>query len=52
VHATLVLGTPLEMHRTRLGRAAIRIGIAAYAVTVALWALRWFGLLGGPVPVT
>lgn len=48
---TYRLGTPFEVHTTRLGRAAI-VGLAvAYAAAVVLWALRWFGWFGGPVSV-
>jgi len=51
--ATLVaayrLGTPFEVHATRLGRAAIAGVAVAYAASVVLWALRWFDWFGGPV---
>ena len=51
VTATLQLGSPLRMHRTRSGRAVIAGAVVVYAAAMALWALRWFGFFGGPVPV-
>jgi hypothetical protein len=30
---------------------AVRGAAVVYAATLLLWVLRWFGLLGGPVPV-
>jgi hypothetical protein len=32
-------------------RIALVATVATYGAAVALWALRWFGLFGGPVPV-
>jgi hypothetical protein len=51
VWATLQLGSPLRLHRTRFGRVALAAGVVTYGATLALWVLRWFGLFGGPVPV-
>jgi hypothetical protein len=36
---------------TRLARVAITSSVVVYAAALTLWALRWFGLFGGPVPV-
>jgi hypothetical protein len=49
VWATLRLGSPVRLHRTRFGRVALAAGGVAYGATLALWGLRWFGLFGGPV---
>jgi hypothetical protein len=51
VWATLRLGSPVRLHRTRFGRLALGVGAAVYGATLALWVLRWFGLFGGPVAV-
>jgi len=45
------LGTPLAVHTTRPGRAAIAGAAVVYAAAVALWGLRWLGWFGGPVAV-
>jgi len=50
VWATYRFGYPL-IHRTRSGRAAIALLVVTYAASLALWALRWMGHFGGPVPV-
>ena len=42
------VGTPFDVHTTRLGRAAIAGAMVAYGAAVVLWGLRWFG---GPVVV-
>jgi hypothetical protein len=51
VVTTARVGTPLEVHRTRVGRLALMGACVVYAAAVVLWALRWFGWFGGPVPV-
>jgi Protein of unknown function (DUF2752) len=51
VWATMSLGSPMRMHRTRLGRVAVWFGVAVYAATLVLWTARWFGFCGGPVSV-
>jgi hypothetical protein len=51
VWATVTLGSPMRLHRSRLGRVAIAVAGAVYGAALALWALRWFGCFGGPVPV-
>ncbi len=35
----------------RVGRAAVRGLLWAFALEVLVWGIRWFGLLGRPVPV-
>jgi hypothetical protein len=32
-------------------RAAFTALVVTYGAAIALWALRWFGMFGGPVPV-
>jgi hypothetical protein len=51
IWATLGAGTPLYFYRQRLGRSALVFAIAVYASALVLWIARWFGFLGGPVPV-
>jgi hypothetical protein len=51
VWTTLALGSPLHLVRTRLGRVAIGALVVVYSAALVVWGLRWFGLLGGPVPV-
>jgi hypothetical protein len=51
VWATLGAGTPLYFYRQRLGRCALVFALAVYAAAIVLWIARWFGFLGGPVPV-
>ena len=51
VWTALSLGTPVFIHRSRFGRAAIALAVVVYAVATALWALRWLGPFGGPVSV-
>jgi hypothetical protein len=45
------VGTPFDVHTTRLGRAAIAWAMLAYGAAVVLWGLRWLGWFGGPVTV-
>ncbi len=35
----------------RFGRALVRLLVVAAALEVVVWALRWFGMFGGPVAV-
>jgi hypothetical protein len=35
----------------RFAPIALRGAAVVYAATLVLWVLRWFGMLGGPVPV-
>jgi hypothetical protein len=51
VWATLVVGSPVRLVRTRLGRFALGLAAVAYAAAIALWVLRCFGYFGGPVTV-
>jgi hypothetical protein len=51
VVTTARVGTPFEVHRTRVGRLALIGVVFVYAAALVLWALRWFGWFGGPVPV-
>lgn len=51
VWSTLVLGSPVHVHETRLGRWAIGALVVVYAAALLLWIARWFGFFGGPVPV-
>jgi hypothetical protein len=51
VWTTLEIGTPFEFYRRRTGRAALALAAVVYAATLVLWALRWLGYFGGPVPV-
>lgn len=51
VWSTLVLGSPIHIHRTRFGRSTIVALVIVYAAALALWVARWFGFFGGPVPV-
>jgi hypothetical protein len=51
VWATLSIGSPIRLYRSRFGRAAIGAAIVVYSATFALWVLRAFGCFGGPVPV-
>ncbi|HLK40900.1 MAG TPA: DUF2752 domain-containing protein [Polyangiaceae bacterium] len=51
VAATLRVGSPLRTRRTGLGRIAIAAAVVVYGAAVVLWAARWFGFFGGPVPV-
>jgi hypothetical protein len=51
VWTTLILGSPLHVVRTRLGRVAIGTLIVVYSAALVVWGLRWFGFLGGPVAV-
>ncbi len=49
---TLQRGSPASFYRSRTGRAVIALGMAVYAGALVLWIARWFGALGGPVPVS
>jgi hypothetical protein len=51
VWATLSTGSPMRLHRSRLGQAAIGAAVVVYVAALALWVLRFFGCFGGPVPV-
>ena len=51
VSATATLGSPIRVHRTRFGRAAIVVAMVVYGAALGLWGLRWFGYFGGPVQV-
>lgn len=51
VWATYVYGLPL-VHKSRLGRISIGLLAVTYAACIVLWALRWMGYFGGPVPVS
>lgn len=51
VWATWALGSPVRVHKTSVGRAAMASGLVVYGATFVLWVLRWFGLFGGPVAV-
>jgi hypothetical protein len=51
VWSTFVLGSPFRLHRSRLGQVAIAIAAIVYAAAFAVWVVRWFGYLGGPVVV-
>ena len=51
VWVTFKLGTPVRTLETRLGRAALGALVVVYAAAFIVWGLRWFGFLGGPVPV-
>lgn len=44
-------GTPLRIWESRVGRGATWALAAVHVAVLVLWALRAFGLLGGPVPV-
>jgi hypothetical protein len=44
-------GSPEAMWRDRLGRMAILVFGGVEAAVFALWVARWFGAMGGPVPV-
>jgi len=51
VWATVTVGSPIRLHRTPLGRVALALAAVVYGGALGLWALRWFGYFGGPVPV-
>jgi hypothetical protein len=51
IWATVAVGSPIRLHRTRSGRAAIAAAIVVYGAALGLWVLRWLGHFGGPVPV-
>jgi hypothetical protein len=51
VWATFVLGSPVQVHKTRVGKWTLAAMAVVYGAAFLLWGLRWFGLFGGPVPV-
>ncbi len=51
VWATLVVGSPVRLHRSLFGQGAIAAAIVVYVAAFALWVLRFLGYFGGPVPV-
>ena len=51
IWATVAVGSPIRLHRTRSGRAALAVAIAVYAAALGLWVLRWLGYCGGAVAV-
>jgi hypothetical protein len=51
VWLTLRDGTPFRLWESRLGRASVWAMLAVHGGSLLLWALRWLGLFGGPVPV-
>ncbi len=51
VWTTLAVGSPIRLHRSRLGQGAIGAALVVYAAAFVLWILRFFGHFGGPVPV-
>jgi hypothetical protein len=48
---TLTRGSPLSLLESRPARAALVAFVALEVLSVALWALRFAGLFGGPVSV-
>ena len=51
VRATWRDGSPARSGAGPLGRWATRALLAALAIDILVWAVRWFGWFGGPVPV-
>jgi len=51
VWTTFRLGSPLRLLESRYARAALACLVVVYAALFALWAVRWLGYWGGPVPV-
>jgi hypothetical protein len=51
VWATMQAGSPVRMHRTRFGRAALGLAAIVYGAALMVWVARWFGWFGGPVPI-
>lgn len=51
VHATWTTGTPFYFYQTKLGRASLWFIGCVYGAAILLWIARFFGALGGPVPV-
>jgi len=51
VWATWTSGTPLTVLKSRQGRVTLAAIVVVYVAAFVLWALRWFGFFGGPVPV-
>jgi Protein of unknown function (DUF2752) len=48
---TLKRGTPMGLLESRPARAAVIAFVALEVLSVVVWALRFAGLFGGPVPV-
>lgn len=44
-------GSPFQLWGARLGRWALLAVAATHVASALLWAFRWIGLFGGPVPV-
>jgi hypothetical protein len=44
-------GTPFRLWETRIGRVSTWALVAVHVAVLLFWALRAFGLFGGPVPV-
>ncbi len=51
VIATLKLGQPWSLVKTRWGKAAVGFIVLVMISDILLWIARAFGALGGPVPV-
>ena len=51
VWTTWAQGTPLAALKARFGRFSLTAIVVIYLAATVLWALRWFGFFGGPVPV-
>jgi hypothetical protein len=51
VWTTWTSGTPLAALEGRSGRRLMTAVVVLYGAAVVLWIARWFGFLGGPVPV-
>jgi hypothetical protein len=51
VWTTLVLGSPIQVYKTRVGKWTLAAMVVVYGAAIVLWGLRWFGFFGGPVPV-
>jgi hypothetical protein len=51
IWATFRRGSPLDIWRLRGGAAVIALFLAVNGANLLLWAARWFGACGGPVPV-
>ncbi len=49
--ATWKDGSPFYFYRDRLGRFTLWFVGIVYALAIIVWIARFFGLLGGPVPV-
>jgi len=51
VWTTFATGSPATVYASRIGRLAIGLLAVVYVAAILLWALRWLGFFGGPVPV-